>query len=106
MRAIITDPLYKALSALAEEAAWQKVNMHFSGFVFTNLGSVLHSTPMASRLKSGRKERPGWRNSDLLFGIYSERTRMSIATRHSLPPISSSPSTLSGNRPKSSPTGG
>ena len=55
-----------------KEAAWQKVNMGFSGFVFTDLGSVLHSTPMASRLKSGKKERPGWRNSDLLFGIHSE----------------------------------
>jgi len=41
MRAIITDPLYKAPSTLAEkEAAWQKVNMDFSGFVFTDLTSV------------------------------------------------------------------
>ena len=48
MRAIITDPLYKALSTLAEKkAAWQKVNMHFSGFISTNVGSVLRSTPMA-----------------------------------------------------------
>ena len=48
MRAIITDPLYKALSTLAEKkAAWQKVIMHFSGFVFTDVGSAPHSTPIA-----------------------------------------------------------
>ena len=48
MRAIITDPLYKALSTLAEKkAAWQKVITHFPGFLFTNVGSVLHSTQMA-----------------------------------------------------------
>jgi len=53
MRTIITDTLYKALSTLAEKrAARQKVNMHFSGSAFTNVGSVPHSTPMASRLKS------------------------------------------------------
>jgi len=53
MRAIITDTLHKALSTLAEKkVARQKVNMHFSGSAFTNVGSVPHSTPMASRLKS------------------------------------------------------
>ena len=48
IRAINTDPLYKVSSASAEKkAAWQKVVMLFSGFVFTEVGSVLHSTPIA-----------------------------------------------------------
>jgi len=45
MHAIATDSLYKVLNTLAEkEAAWQKVIMHHSGFVFTHVGPVLRST--------------------------------------------------------------
>ena len=103
MCAITTDPLYKVSSTSAEKkAAWQKVMTHFSGFVFTNIGPVLHSTPMARRPKSRRKERPGWRNSDPPSGIYVKGTRVFITTRHFLPPISSLPSIPSGNGPKSS----
>jgi len=38
MRAIITDS--------EKKAAWQKVIMHFSGFVFADVGFVLRSAPM------------------------------------------------------------
>ena len=52
MRTIITDPLYKALGTLAEKkAAWQKVITSNYAFlwlgIFTDVGTVLHSTPTA-----------------------------------------------------------
>lgn len=51
MRAVITDPLYKALNTLAEKkAAWQKVitlNHTFYGLILTDVGLVPRSTPMA-----------------------------------------------------------
>ena len=43
MRAITTDRLYKV--SAENKAAW-RVIMHFSGFVFAEVGSVFHSTPM------------------------------------------------------------
>jgi len=46
MHAIIMDPLYKALSTLAEK--WQKViAIRLSGPVFNNIGPAPYDTPMA-----------------------------------------------------------
>lgn len=53
MRAIITDPLYKALNTLAEKkAAWQKViDWNFPFFVaicvYLTVRVVFNSSPMA-----------------------------------------------------------
>lgn len=56
MRAIITDPLYKALNTLAEKkAAWQKVRFHISPADCANI--ILNSSLTRSKQKSSKKKK-------------------------------------------------
>jgi len=98
MRAIITDPLYKALNSLAEKkACWEKVLLFILSrhcFFFT----LLQSIPQASSKRNVKKRKLGLPSYGRLSGICSKEIPMFSIIPHSAPQTSSSRSIPSGSK--------
>ena len=107
MRAIITDPLYKALNTLAEKkAAWQKVRANVHRFQFRIHNGVFDSTPTTFERKSRRSATLASRSCAPRSGTCSRGTRMSSTTVRLLLPTSYSRNIRYGSRRRSKPSAG
>lgn len=98
---IVMDPLYKVGE---EEGGMTTGEYPDHAFVWLGVHRCRYgSSQYTNGSKAKEQEKPNWRNPDLIFAIRSKGTQTSTTTQHCLLPIGSFPSTLSDNRPRSSP---
>jgi hypothetical protein len=99
MRAIITDPLYKALNSLAEKkACWEKVLLFLFHTFRTLFFYLVQSIQQASSKRNVKKRKLGLPNYGRLSGICLKEIPMSSIIPLFAPQTSSSRSIPSGNK--------